>query len=198
VHIAANDQPPAELAPGGGCERILDGLRRDLLAGEQVAVGSKVTSDPSRWCAAVLGAFSLALAAVGLLTLFGPLSPSPFMATGLLVLGLGVPFLPRPMYVVVTNQRLICSQMSRFRGRPMRPAVAVPLADLQILNYRHSKFGASIRCEIRGGKPVVLHWGRARRADFGRVEMVLTRSGAFAKSDPPYPTQAADGRFSSS
>lgn len=111
------------------------------------------------------------------------------MATGLLVLGLGLQFLPRPMYVVVTNQRLICGRMSRFRRRPRRPAVEVPLADLRILNYRHGKFGASIRSEIPGGNSIVLHWGRARLADFGRVEMVLTRSGAFAKSDPPYPTQ---------
>lgn len=114
------------------------------------------------------------------------------MAAALPALGLSIQFLPRPMYVVVTNQRLIWNRMSRFRGRPRRPAVAVPLADLHILNYRHGRFGASIRCEIPDGKPIALHWSRARRADFARVEMVLARSGAFAKSDPPYP---ADGRY---
>ncbi len=69
--------------------------------------------------------------------------------------------------------------------------MAVPLADLRVLNYRHGKFGASIRCEIPGGKPIGLHWGRAGRADSIQVEMVLARSGAFAKSDPPYPEQGS-------
>jgi hypothetical protein len=196
VYAAASDQPPGELTrwpvPRSGYEPVLDELRRDLLPGEQIVVGSMVTSDASRWSAAVVGAFSLGLVAIGLLTLLGPVSPGPLMAAALPAVGLGFRFLPRPMYVVVTNQRLICNRMSRFRGRPRRPSVAVPLADLRILNYRHGKFGASIRYEIRHGKPVVVHWSRARRADFARVEMVLACSGAFAKSDPPYP---ADGSY---
>ena len=195
MRTAANDQPLAELAPWpaprGGYERILDELRRDLLPGEQVAVSSMVTSDPSPWSAAVLGAVSLVLVTVGLLSLLGPLSASPVMAAGLPALGLGVQFLPRPAYLVVTDHQLICSRMSRFRGRLRRPVVAVPLADLQIVNYRQGKFGASIRCEIPGGKPIRLRWGRAGRADSAQVEMVLARSGAFAKSDPPYPAQGS-------
>jgi hypothetical protein len=102
-------------------------------------------------------------------------------------LGLGVQFLPRPMYVVVTDRRLICSRVSRFRRRPRGSVIAVPLPDLRIVEHRHGKFGASIRCEIPGRKPIVLHWSRARRADFARVEMILAHSGAFAKLDPPYP-----------
>ncbi|HTW03355.1 MAG TPA: hypothetical protein VMF87_23835 [Streptosporangiaceae bacterium] len=171
-------------------QKAEDELRRDLLPGEQVAVGSIVTSDPSRWGAAVLAAVSLALVVVGLLTLLGPLSGGPFMAVAPFALGLGV-FLPRPMYVAVTDRRLICSRMSRFRRRPGRLAVALPLADLRILNYRRSKSGASIRCEIPGGKPVTLHWSRARRADFARVELALARSGAFATLDPPYPLEGS-------
>jgi hypothetical protein len=95
------------------------------------------------------------------------------------------------MYVLVTDQRLICSRISRVRGKPRRPVAAVPLADLQILNYRRGKFGASIRIKIPGGKPIMLRWDRARRADFARIEMALARSGAFAKSDPPYPAQGS-------
>jgi hypothetical protein len=170
-------------------QKAEDELRRDLLPGEQVAVGSIVTSDPSRWGAAVLAAVSLALVVVGLLSWFGPLSGGPFVAAVLPALGLGVQFLPRPMYVAVTDRRLICRRVSRFRGRPRRPAAAVALADLRILNYRRGKFGASIRCEIPEGKPITLHWGRARRANFAQFEMALARSGAFAKLDPPYPPE---------
>jgi hypothetical protein len=36
-----------------------------------------------------------------------------------------------------------------------------------------NRFGASIRCEIPGGKPIRLRWARAGRADSTRVEMVL-------------------------
>ena len=42
-----------------------------LLPPEQVEVSSMVTSGPSRWSAAVLGALSLALVAIALLTLLG-------------------------------------------------------------------------------------------------------------------------------
>jgi hypothetical protein len=168
-------------------QKAADEFRRELLPGEQVAVGSMVTSDPSRWSAAVLGMACLALAADGLLSLFGSLPGSPAVAVALPVLGLGFQFLPRPIYVVVTDRRLICTPMSRFRHRSSRPVIAVPLPDLRIMDYRHGRFGASIRCEIPGRKAIVLHWGRASRADFAEVEMVLARSGAFANVDPPYP-----------
>jgi hypothetical protein len=96
--------------------------------------------------------------------------------------------LPRPMYLVVTDRRLICSRLSRFRGTPGRRAFAVPLADLRILSYRSGKYGASLRCGIPGRKPILLHWGWAGRKDFTEVEKVLARSGAFAKLDPSYPS----------
>jgi hypothetical protein len=191
VHTTANDPLLAKLppwpAPRGGYERALDELRRDLLPGEQVVAGSTVTSEPSRWGAAVLSVVSLAFAATGLLMVFGPLSPSPFMAAGLPLLGLGIQFLPRPMYVAVTNQRLLCSRMPRFHGRPRRPVVAVPLAELRIPSYRFGRFSASIRIAVPGRKPITLHWARARRTEFTQVEAALVRAGAFARSDPPYP-----------
>jgi hypothetical protein len=160
-------------------------LRCELLPGEQIVVGSVVTSDSSRWGGALLGLACLALAVVSLLSLLGPLPGSPFIGVPLPVLGLGFQFLPRPMYVAVTDRRLICSPLPRFRGSRGRPALAMPLADLRILSCRRGKFGASIRCEFPGRRPIVLHWAPAARADYASVEIVLSRSGAFAKLDPP-------------
>jgi hypothetical protein len=99
---------------------------------------------------------TLALIAGGLLSLLGPLPASPVVGLAP-VLGLGVQFLPRPMYLVVTDRRLICSRVSRLRGTPGRRAFAVPLADLRILSYRSGKYGASLRCEIPGREPILLH-----------------------------------------
>lgn len=165
-----------------------DRLRHDLQPGERIAAGSAVTSDPSRWGVGVMLVVALALIAAGLLSLLGPLPASPVVGLAPLVLGLGAQFLPRPMYLVVTDRRLICSRVSRLRGTPGRTAFDVPLADLRILSYRSGKYGASLRCEIPGRKPILLHWGWAGRKDFTEVEKVLARSGAFAKLDPSYPS----------
>ena len=165
-----------------------EALRHDLQPGEHIAVGSPVTSDPSRWGMAALLTLAVTLTAAGLVSLLGMLPAQPATAILLPILGLGIQLLPRPMYVVVTNQRLICTRLSRLRNTLRRPAFAAPLADLRILNYRSGNYGASIRCQIPGHKPILLHVGRAGRKDFAEVEMVLARSGAFAKLDPPYPS----------
>jgi hypothetical protein len=165
-----------------------DGLRHHLQPGERIAASSAVSSDPSRWGVAVLLTVALGLTAAGLVSLLGPVPASPVLAVALPVLGLGIQFLPRPMYVAVTDRRLICSRVARLRGKPRRPAFAVPLTDLRILNYRSGKYGTSIRCEIPGRKPLLLHVGRAGRKDFAEVEMALARSGAFATLDPWYPS----------
>jgi hypothetical protein len=115
-------------------------------------------------------------------------SATPVVAVALPVLGLGIQVLPRPMYVAVSDQRLICSRMSRLRGTPRRPVFAALLADLRILSYRSGKFGASLRCDMPGRKPLLLHWSRAQRKDFAEVDTALARSGAFATFDPPYPS----------
>jgi len=165
-----------------------EALLHDLEPGERIAAGSAMTSDPSRWGVAAMFTLAVGLTATGLLSLLGLLPSEPVIALLLPVLGLSIQFLPRPMYVVVTDRRLICSRMSRFRSTPTRPAFAAPLADLRILNYRSGKYGASIRCRVPGRKPILLHVGRAGRKDFAEIEMVLARSGAFAKLDPPYPS----------
>lgn len=164
-----------------------EALRHDLQPGERFAVGAVVTSDPSRWAMAALLTMAVVLTTVGLLSLLGPLPASPVIAMGAPALGLSIQFLHRPMYVVVTDRRMICIRMSRFRSTARRPALAAPLADVRILSYRSGHYRASIRCEVPGRKAILLHVSRAGRKDFAEVEMALARSGAFAKLDPPYP-----------
>jgi hypothetical protein len=168
--------------------RAEETLRHDLQPGERIAAGSAVTSDPSRWGAAALLVAALALTAAGLASLLGRLPADPVSALALPVLGLGIQFLPRPMYIAVTDRQLICYRLSRLRTTLGRPAFAVPFADLRIVNYRSGKYGTSIRCEIPGRKPMLLNVSRAGRKDFAEVDMVLARSGAFAKLDPKYPS----------
>lgn len=165
-----------------------DRVQHDLQPGECIAACSAVTSDPSRWAAAVLLAVALALIAAGMLSMRGPWPTSPVVGLLGTFLGLGVQLLPRPMYLVITDRRVIGSRVSRLRGRPGRTAFAVPLTDLRILDYRSGKYRASLRIEVSGSKPILMHWGRAGRKDFAEVEGVLARSGAVAKLDPPYPS----------
>ena len=75
----------------------------------------------------------------------------------------------------------------------VRPAFAAPFADVRILNYRSGNYGTSIRCQVPGHKPILLHVGRAGRKDFAEVVKVLARSGAFAKLDPPCPSAEIAG-----
>ncbi len=116
------------------------GLRHDLQPGERIAAGLAVTSDPSRWGVAVLLAVALALTAASLVSLLGPLNASPVIVLALPGLGLGMQFLPRPMYVAVTDRRLICIRISRLHGKLGRPAFAVPFAAPRVLNNRSGKY----------------------------------------------------------
>jgi hypothetical protein len=135
-------------------------------------------------------ALAIAVTAVGLVSLFGPLPgpsaggiPAPLLVVGIL-------FLRRPMFVVVTNKRLICLRLSRFRRAPQQLAFAVPLAEVRIVKYRPGKYASSIQCEIPGHKRPRLNVGRAGRKDLDKVEEALSRAGAFAKLDPPWPAAA--------
>lgn len=167
--------------------RAEEALSHDLQP-ERIAGSSAVTSNPSRWGAATLLAAAVALTAAGVANLVGPLPAGPFIPALAGGLGLGNQFLPRPMYVAVTDTRLICCRLSRLRGTLGRQVFAVPLTDLRILNYRSGKYGTSIRCDVPGRKPVLLRISRAWVKDFAEVDAVLARSGAFAKLDPPYPS----------
>ena len=164
-------------------------LRHELQAGEHLAVSAEVTSDPSRSAAAAFLALAIAVTALGLVSLFGPL-PGPAGGLAAPLLPLGILFLPRPMLVVVTSQRLICLRLSRFRRAPRQLAFAVPLAEVRIVKYRPGKYTSSIQCEIPGHKRTRLNVGRAGRKDLDKVEEALSRAGAFAKVDPPWPAAA--------
>jgi hypothetical protein len=172
--------------------RAEEAFSRELQPGEHVVAGAAGTSGPSRWGTAVLLAAALALAAAGLVSFIGP---QPGLLSGPLpgglalpLLILGIQFLPRPMYVAVTDRRLICCRLSRLRSTPRRLAFAVPLADLRIVNHRSGRYGSSVRCEIPGHKRIRLAVGRAGHNDFAGVDMTLARSGAFTKQDPPFPS----------
>jgi hypothetical protein len=162
-------------------------VRRELQPGEYVVSSAEVTSDPSRWAVAAFLALAIAVVAVGLVSLFGPLPGSPDGGFGGILVPLGILFLPRPMFVVVTSERLICLRLSRFRRAPRQLAFAVPLAEVRIVKYRPGKYASSIQCEVPGRKRIRLNAGRAGRNDFAKVEQALARSGAFAKLDPPWP-----------
>jgi hypothetical protein len=174
--------------------RQQEALSHELQAGEHVTASAAAMSDPSRLAAAVVLAAAFALTAAGLASLLGPwLRPIPGSAVigvALPVLGLGIAFLSRPVYVAVTNRRLICWRLSRARGTSRQPALAAPLADLRIVSYRAGRHGTSIRCEIPGHRPIRLDMRRAGCADFAEVDAALARSGAFTRLDPPYPTVA--------
>jgi len=171
--------------------RAEEALRDGLRPGEGIVAGSAVTSDPSRWGTAALVVAALAVTAGGLASLLGPLPAGPLSALAVPVLFLGIQFLPRPMYIAVTDRQLICCRLSRLRNTPGRPMLVLPLADLRIVTYRSGRYGTSVRCEIPGRKPILLHASPAGRKDFAEVEMVLARSGAFAKLEPRYPRRRA-------
>jgi hypothetical protein len=167
-----------------------EALRHELQLGEYVASSAEVTSDPSRWAAAALLALAIAQVAVGLVILFGPL-PGP-QAGGIFppLLVVGILLARRPIFVVVTSQRLICLRLSQFRRAPRQLAFAVPLAEVRIVKYHPGKYASSIQCEIPGHKRIRLNVGRAGRKDLAKVEEALSRAGAFAKLDPPWPAAA--------
>jgi hypothetical protein len=164
-----------------------EALRHELQPDEHVVSSAEVTSNPSRRGVAAFLALAIAVTVLGLVTLFGspPCTPAGGFAAPLLPLG-GL-MLRRPMFVVVTNQRLVCLQLSRFRREPRQLAFAVPLAEVRIVAYRPRRHVSSIQCEIPGRKRIWLDAGRAGRNDFAKVEEALARSGAFTEIEPPWP-----------
>ena len=85
---------------------------------------------------------------------------------------------------------LFCLRLSRFRRAPRQLAFAVPISEVRIVKYRSGKYASSIQCEIPGHKRTRLNVGRAGRKELNKVEEGLSRAGAFAKLDPPWPAAA--------
>src|ERR1700685_2810592 len=137
-HVSRCTSPPVAWTMGGYCteggasvgasavsRQAEEVVRRELQPGEHVASGAEVTFDPSRWAVAAFLALAIAVVALGLVSLFGPLPGTPAGGFAALLLPLGIVFLPRRMFVVVTSQRLICLRLSRFGRAPRQLAFAV-------------------------------------------------------------------------
>jgi hypothetical protein len=93
------------------------------------------------------------------------------------------------------NRAVLQRQTAEALRHDLQPGerFAARFADVRIRNYRSGSYGTSIRCQVPGRKPILLHAGRAGRKDFAEVVMVLARSGTFAKMDPPYPSAEIAG-----
>ena len=168
-----------------------DAIQPMLQPGERILAGSAVACGPSRSSGAWVPALGLALVAEGLVGIFSP-QPS-LLSVGLLAaIGAGFPVLAvylawRPMFVAVSDQRLIGLRLSRRGGAPGRAAFAAPLTDVRITGHRSGRSRSSVRCEIRGRKRKRLNIERPWYPDFADVTMKLRHFGAVTESDlPPY------------
>ena len=172
-----------------------DAMRPVLQPGERVLAGAAVACGTSWWQGAWIGAVGLALVAEGLAGLFGP---QPTLLSGSLpaAVGVGFPLLAaglayRPMYVAVSEQRLIGWRLSRLGRTPGRLAFAAPMADIRITDHRRGRSGVSVRCEIRGRRRTRLNVHRSWYPDFAEVTTTLRHSGALTEWDlPRYPSAA--------
>ncbi len=171
-----------------------EALWHELLPGERIVGSARVASDPPRWALAAYLALSVALMAAGLVQIFGAwpnagAGPGSFLAP-LLPLAV-VAFLPRPLLVVVTSQRLIGLRLSRLQRAPRQVVFAAPLAEVRVVRYRQRRYAISVLCEIPGHRRIRLSAGRSGRTDLAEVEEALLRAGAFREFDPPWPAGAS-------
>jgi hypothetical protein len=159
-----------------------EAIRPMLQPGERTRAGAAVACGPSRSTGAWVSAVAFALVAEVVVGIFGP--PPSLLSGGLLAaIGVGLPLLAvhlacRPMYIAVSDQRLIGLRLSRLGGAPGRLAFAAPLADVRITGHRSGRSGRSVRCEIRGRRRTRLNVERSWYPDFAEVTMELWHSGA--------------------
>lgn len=173
----------ADVGRGAG-----DVLWHELQPGERVIGSAEAMSDPPRWALAVYLALAVALTAAGLVIIFGSW---PDAGAGSFLAPLLLPalvFLPRPLLVVVTSQRLIGVRLSQLRRAPRQLDFAASLPEVRVTRYRQRRYASSIACEIPGHRRIRLTVGRSGRMDFAKVEESLLRAGAFREFDPPWPT----------
>lgn len=171
-----------------------DAIRPMLQPGEWTRAGAAVACGPSRWDGVWVAAVALALIAEGLVSLFGP-QPNLLSGSLLAAVGVGFPLLaaglaPRPMYIAVSDQRLIGLRLSRLGSAPGRLAFAAPLSDVRITDHRRGRSRSSVRCDIRGRKRTRLNVERAWYPDFAEVTTNLRHMGAMTEWDLPYPSAA--------
>ncbi len=166
-----------------------DAMRPVLQPGERILAGAAVACGTSWWQGAWIGAVALALIAEGLVGFFGP-QPSLLRGTLLAGVAAGFPVLAgylacRPMYVAVSEQRLIGWRLSRLGRTPGRLAFTAPMADIRITDHRRGRSGSSVRCEIRGRRRTRLNVHRSWYPDFAELATTLRHSGALTEWDLP-------------
>jgi hypothetical protein len=163
-----------------------DAIRPMLEPGERTRAGAPVACGPTRWGIVWVAAVTFALIAEGLTGIFGPqsnlLSGSLPAAVGVAFPLLAIGMAPRPMYIAVSDQRLIGLRLSRFGGAPDRLAFAAPLGEVRVTRHRSP---GSVRCEIRGRKRTRLNAEPPWYPDFAEVTTALRYSGVMTESDTP-------------
>ncbi len=172
-----------------------EAIRPRLQPGERILAGAAVACGPTRSGGAWVFAVAVALVAEGLLGIFGP-QPSLLSGGLLAAVAAGFPLLAvafacRPMYIAVSDLRLIGVRLSRLGGAPGRVAFAALLADVRVTAHRSGRSGRSVRCEIRGQRRTRLNVERSWYPDFAEVTTQLRHCGAVTEWDlPPYPPVA--------
>lgn len=122
-----------------------EALRRELQAGEYVAGGAVMTSDPPRWAVAAFLASAVALMAAGLAGLsgagHGPVAAG--LATACLV-GAGIEFVPPPVLVAVNQPA--AALLAVVAAAPHAPAAG----------FRGTA-GGTAHCKVPAGQICELH-----------------------------------------
>ena len=171
-----------------------EAIQPRLHPGERIHAGAAVARGVpgGAWVLAV----AVALIAEGLLGILGP-QPTLLSSGMLAAVAAGLPLLAvmfagRPMYIAVSDMRLIGVRMSRLGGAPGRLAFAAWLADVHVTPHRSGRSGSSVRCHIRGQRRTRLNVERSWYPDFAEVTTQLRRCGAMAEWDgPPHSSTAS-------
>ena len=174
-------------------EQAEEAIQPRLHPGERIRAGAAVARGVpgGAWVLAV----AVALIAEGLLGILGP-QPTLLSSGMLVAVAAGLPLLAamfacRPMYIAVSDMRLIGVRMSRLGGAPGRLAFAAWLPDVHVTHHRSGRSGSSVRCQIRGQRGTRLNVERSWYPDFDEVTTQLRRCGAMPECDgPSYPSAA--------
>jgi hypothetical protein len=166
-----------------------EAIRPRLHPGERIRAGAAVARGPYRPGGAWVLTAAVALIAEGLLGIFGP-QPTLLSSGMLAAVAAGLPLLAavfacRPMYIAVSDMRLIGVRMSRLGGAPGRLAFAAWLADVHVTHHRSGRSGSSVRCQIRGQRRTRLNVERSWCQDFAEVTTQLRDCGALTDWDAP-------------
>jgi hypothetical protein len=164
-----------------------EAIRPRLHPGERIRAGTAVACGPARLGGAWVFAVAVALIAEALLGIFGP-QPTLLSSGMLAAAAAGLPLLAavlacRPMYIAVSDLRLIGVRLSRLGGVPGRLAFAAWLADVHVTHHRSGRSGNSVRCQIRGRRGTRLNVERSWYPDFAEVTTQLRRSGAMTECE---------------